>query len=58
MGLVCFLPEARGFRDPFSAGVGTFLTCAQHLAACRGFLFRFRILISPHRGGRLLNKER
>lgn len=48
MDLVCFIPEAHVFKDPFSAGGAPFLkqrecllTCAQHVTFCCGFLVRF-----------------
>lgn len=51
VGLGPSLPEASVFRDPFSAGVGTFLlTCAQPFATCCGFRMGFLIRISPAPG--------
>lgn len=51
VGLGPFLPEASVFRDPFPAGVGTFLlTCAQPFATCCGFRIGFLTRISPARG--------
>ncbi|XP_077633675.1 3-ketodihydrosphingosine reductase [Crocuta crocuta] len=45
------MSESEG-RAKRPAGVGAFLTCAQHFAAGGGFLMRFRIRSSPHGAGR------